>query len=80
MAEAWSQYFFHWISMMRIFVLNRDRLQGESRNIARSLLKEHKRMFPVMRILKEKNVSFAQKTLLILPIGITELIVKKINK
>lgn len=80
MTEAWSQYFFHWISMVRTFVLNRERLQGESRNIAKSLLKEHKRQFPVMRILKEKNVSFAQRTLLLLPIGITELIVKKINK
>lgn len=79
-AEAWSQYFFHWISMMRIFVLNRDRLQGESHGIAERLLKEHKKGFPVTRILKEKNVSFAQRTLLLLPIGITELIVKKINK
>lgn len=79
-AETWNQYFFHWISMMRIFVLNKDRLKGESYRIAKSLLKEHKRRFPVMRIFKDKKVPFSQKVLLMLPIHITELIVKKINK
>ena len=53
-AEAWNQYFFHWISMMRLYVLNKNNLQKQSHEIAKKLLKEHKRKFPIMRILKEK--------------------------
>ncbi len=79
-AEAWSQYFFHWISMMRIFVLNKHKFKEHSHDIAKGLLKEHKRIFPILRILKDKKVPFAQRILLLLPHGITELIVKKINK
>ena len=79
-AEAWSQYFFHWISMMRIFVLNKHKFKEQSHDIAKGLLKEHKRNFPITRIIKEKKVPYTQKALLILPFGITELIVKKINK
>ena len=79
-AEAWSQYFFHWISMMRVFVLNKHKFKEQSHDIAKGLLKEHKSSFPVMRILKERKLPFAQRVLLLLPFGITELIVKKINK
>lgn len=79
-AEAWSQYFFHWISMMRIFVLNKHKFKKHSHDIAKGLLKEHKRNFPILQILKDKKVPFAQRILLLLPHGITELIVKKINK
>lgn len=79
-AEAWSQYFFHWVSMMRMFVLNKHKFKEHSHDIAKGLLKEHKRNFPITRIIKEKKVPYTQKALLMLPFGITELIVKKINR
>lgn len=77
--QAWSQYFSHWISMMRIFVLRHHELSTNSRNISISLLKEHKKFFDFMFIFRCKELSIQQKLLLLLPFNVAMFIIKRVN-
>lgn len=79
-AEAWSQYFSHWISMMRLYAIHSESLSSSSKEKVLQLLKEHKKNFKKCLILKDRNLSICQKLLLILPFRISRFIFKKINK
>lgn len=76
---AWSQYFSHWISLMRIYVVKQELLSKDSCNIAFNLLKEHKRNFKCNIIFNDRNLSVLRKLLLFLPFKVSMQIIKKIN-
>lgn len=77
--EAWSQYFTHWISMARIYVIRKEELPEESRKISWKLLKEHKKEFRNITIFKDKHITFQHKLLLTMPIRVSIFIIKKLN-
>lgn len=76
---AWSQYFSHWIALMRIYVVKQKLLSIKSRNIAYNLLKEHKRNFKYNIIFSDRNFSLSRKLLLLSPFKVSMQIIKKIN-
>ena len=78
-SEAWNQYFLHWISMMRVYAMKSNQLTERGRAIALGLLKEHKQVFQLRELLKSQQVSFNKKILIMLPLDISMLIIKRIN-
>lgn len=77
--EAWNQYFLHWISLMRIYAMRNRQLTKQGRSIALGLLREHKHVFHVREVWKSRQLSFNKKILILLPLDISMMIIKRIN-
>lgn len=78
--EAWHQYFCHWVSMSRIYVVKKANFTDDNYRRAYSLLRSHHGSFPLVKVMRDERLPAVAKTLLAVPLSVALWLVKLINK
>ena len=78
--EAWHQYFSHWVSMSRIYVVKKTNFTDDNYQRAYSLLRRHHGLFPLVEVMRDEQLPVVAKVLFAMPLSVALWLVKLINR
>ena len=77
--EAWRQYFLHWVSMLRVYVVKKANFSNDHYQRAYGLLRRHHGSFPLVKAMRDEQLPLSAKALIAMPLWMALCVVKFIN-